>query len=628
MPASVKIPATFTAVDKFSHVIKGMGREIRNMTRTGISHIKRFDHRVSQTFKKLGRLTQLALGVGLGALFLNAVDDIKTFETNLVGVGKTTGMAGAELYQLGQDTIAASKTLRGIETNKLLELGMVAGQLGITGSKNILNFSTTLAKLEKATDIVGEEGASSIARLLNITGEGPAQVDRFGASLVALGNSTAATESQILAVASEVGRATAAYKLNSREILGVSAALADMGVAPEAAGTAIAKTFMGIEKATISGGKMLTRYAKLMGMSAKETKDLFATDKQATFNKLIGGLNKIQKEGGSVTKAMDDIGLSGIILNKGIIPLVSNYDKLEGKLKLANDEYKRNQALNEETAAASKTVQTGLDEVAKSFANVLTSSATAGSGLDIVRETLFFIADNMETVVALGAVLLGSFIALKVATGIISAIEVATKLWTGAQWLLNIAMDANPIGLIIIAVAALVALIVGAIQKYDEWGAALLNFMGPIGILINLFMSFKRHWDSIVEAFQTEGIVGGIKRIGQVIWDSMLYPLEQFLRMVSKIPGVGKIAQRSLAFVSAARQMNNLNQPGEFAEDRVEPVDSPAVNQAQSDAQTRAAMLNGTVNLNIKDPGNHVEKATSEGPMPIPINISNTQGAF
>jgi TP901 family phage tail tape measure protein len=35
------------------------------------------------------------------------------------------------------------------------------------------------------------------------------------------------------------------------------------------------------------------------------------------------------------------------------------------------------------------------------------------------------------------------------------AVGIATKAWTAAQWLLNIAMDANPIGLIILAVAAL-----------------------------------------------------------------------------------------------------------------------------------------------------------------------------
>lgn len=40
------------------------------------------------------------------------------------------------------------------------------------------------------------------------------------------------------------------------------------------------------------------------------------------------------------------------------------------------------------------------------------------------------------------------------------AVKVATLAWTGVQWLLNAALTANPIGLIIIAIAALIAIVV------------------------------------------------------------------------------------------------------------------------------------------------------------------------
>jgi hypothetical protein len=48
-------------------------------------------------------------------------------------------------------------------------------------------------------------------------------------------------------------------------------------------------------------------------------------------------------------------------------------------------------------------------------------------------------------------------------------IQAVTKAWAAVQWLLNIAMSANPIGLIIIAVAALVALVVFIIKKFHLW---------------------------------------------------------------------------------------------------------------------------------------------------------------
>lgn len=50
-------------------------------------------------------------------------------------------------------------------------------------------------------------------------------------------------------------------------------------------------------------------------------------------------------------------------------------------------------------------------------------------------------------------------------TGIVKA---ATIAWTAAQWLLNVAMTANPIGLVIAAIAALVAGIVILIRNFDK----------------------------------------------------------------------------------------------------------------------------------------------------------------
>jgi len=49
----------------------------------------------------------------------------------------------------------------------------------------------------------------------------------------------------------------------------------------------------------------------------------------------------------------------------------------------------------------------------------------------------------------------------------IVAIRIATAVWAGVQWLLNAALTANPIGLVIVAVAALVA---GVIWAYQNFG--------------------------------------------------------------------------------------------------------------------------------------------------------------
>lgn len=69
--------------------------------------------------------------------------------------------------------------------------------------------------------------------------------------------------------------------------------------------------------------------------------------------------------------------------------------------------------------------------------------------------------------------------------------SIATKIWTGEQWSLNAAFAANPIGLVIIAIAALVAGIVALVNNFEwargaweaisnswkEWGKVILDFV-------------------------------------------------------------------------------------------------------------------------------------------------------
>lgn len=135
-----------------------------------------------------------------------------------------------------------------------------------------------------------------------------------------------------------------------------------------------------------------------------------------------------------------------------------------------------------------------------------------------------------------------------------------TSILTAKQWLLNVAMNANPIGLIVLGIAALVAIVTAVIVKYDEWGAALSFVLGPLGMIINLIQSFRRHWDSIVEAFKSEGIIGGIKRIGLVILDSLLMPLQQILEWASKVDLTG-FSDKALAGIKNLRESANLASP-------------------------------------------------------------------
>jgi hypothetical protein len=141
--------------------------------------------------------------------------------------------------------------------------------------------------------------------------------------------------------------------------------------------------------------------------------------------------------------------------------------------------------------------------------------------------------------------------------------NIAAKAATVQQWLLNVAMNANPIGLIITGIAALIAYIAVAISYYDDFGAAMTVVLGPLGLLINLIMSFKEHWDSIESAFSSGGIIGGLKRIGMVILGALLKPIQQLLQLLSKIPGLGNLAGTGAKWIEDFRKQNDLIGSGE-----------------------------------------------------------------
>jgi hypothetical protein len=121
------------------------------------------------------------------------------------------------------------------------------------------------------------------------------------------------------------------------------------------------------------------------------------------------------------------------------------------------------------------------------------------------------------------------------------AYKVITGAVTAAQWLWNAAMAANPIGAIILGIAAMVAIITVVIVKWNDWGAAISVVMGPLGMVISMIQSFRRNWDMVTNAFTKGGILAGIKAIGRTILDSLIMPVQQLIGLIGKITGIQSI---------------------------------------------------------------------------------------
>lgn len=184
---------------------------------------------------------------------------------------------------------------------------------------------------------------------------------------------------------------------------------------------------------------------------------------------------------------------------------------------------------------------------------------------DMLMPALEFVYNNFDSLATIITTVVTVATGLSLFFKIYKAFQLAaaaTKGLTAAQWLLNMAMNANPVGLIIAGVTLLITLIVMAVKKFDSWGSAILLLMGPIGVLISGVKLLFRHWDSIKEAFQSDGIVGGLKRIGVVLLDTLMHPLQRILGWIGEITGLD-FAKKAAKQVEAFRSKMDLITPEE-----------------------------------------------------------------
>lgn len=100
--------------------------------------------------------------------------------------------------------------------------------------------------------------------------------------------------------------------------------------------------------------------------------------------------------------------------------------------------------------------------------------------------------------IALG-VLGGAFIAYQ---AIMGAVAIKTAIVTGAQWLLNTAMAANPIGIVIVAIAALVAGFVVAYNRFEKFRAMVDGVWGALQqVGSNIMGMFSKIPTMIIDSF-------------------------------------------------------------------------------------------------------------------------------
>lgn len=331
------------------------------------------------------------------------VNEFRAYELALTGVGKTTDLSGRALRDLGRDVQDLSIQIP-VAANEILGLAQTAGQLGVA-VPDVVKFAETVAKLGRASDLAGEEGATALARILNVTGESTDEVDRLASVIVLLGNNMAATESEIARHTGEVARATTAYEIGSTKAAALGATLAAIGIRAELAGSSVGRSFRVIETAVKSGGEAMAALRDVTGKSADELREAFGRDATEAFTIFLQGLERVRREGGNVAEVLDRLGLGGEENAKVLPTLAARYGLLSEALKMAGTEASNVTALNEEFERGAQTLDSQLIIVSNSL-QVLRQRVgqEAAPAVRDLAERFVELADSDDLVRSLGEV--------------------------------------------------------------------------------------------------------------------------------------------------------------------------------------------------------------------------------
>jgi TP901 family phage tail tape measure protein len=330
------------------------------------SRMNNLGTRMGASMQNIGRsmtgmgLRMVAVAAPIAGAFGVAINSAIQFESAFAGVAKTVDATDDELSMLRAGLMAMAtdenNPLAGME-NAAVELARIAelgGQLGVAAG-DIEEFTQVIGEMSLATDLTSEAAATMSAQFANIMGLDIANLRNFGSTIVDLGNNSATTESQILAMATRLAGIGATLGISTQDILGLSAAMSSVGLQAEAGGTAMTTIFNELLTAVAGGGAELETFARVAGTSASDFAAAWSANPVDALTLFLEGFAELDQA--AQASALADLGLDGIRVADTIRRLSANTDLLTESLGRANTAWDENSALSTEANARFATTE-------------------------------------------------------------------------------------------------------------------------------------------------------------------------------------------------------------------------------------------------------------------------------
>lgn len=633
--AALTVPTIFTAIDKFTAPLRGMTQATQSFASKAEIAVARADRAFNRLTPAIGgamkQFLQFASAAAISGAIVGGVAfsarSVMDYEKSLASLSAITGVTGDafEAFKGQVATVATDTRKSAIDVAKAFEIVGSAKPELLANADGLAAVTSAAITLSKASGDTLEASALSVTGVMN----------QFGLSA-----EEASRTMNVLAAGSKVG---------SANIQRVSESMVNFGAVANGANISLEQSVALIE---------------VMG-----SKSLFGAE---AGTKLRGSILKLQQAGvgyasgqfeinDALTEARKQIDLLGSAQEKdaAILKMFGAENITTGKILLDNIElFKQYTAgvtgtntANEQAATNSDTLAMRLQELQAAWVNMVTGSEQAGSSLNSVKTVIKFVTDNLSEIVgvigtaiavmvAWKAVILltkGALIAYNAIANAVFLVQMvkytaATQGLTFAQAALqiaqtslNAAMTANPIGVIVMGIAALIAVVVVAIKYWDSFGAAIMlvggiiaAFAAPVlawfALIVSVIMSIYNNWSRIVDAFQQGGILEGIMMIGKVLLDAVLNPLQQILQVIAKVTGFDWAA-------NAAKGLEDFRASMGVEVAGREPVEAVNPEAAKQDAMVSRmeTVSKQNVSIGIADETGRAKVNSDSGGVPITL---------
>ena len=355
----------------------------------------------------------------------------RDWESAFTGVRKTVEASDEELAALN-DSLLEMSTRIPLTTTALAGIAEMAGQLGIK-TADIASFTETVAAMAASTNLSAEDAATAMARIANITQTAAEDYGRMGSTIVSLGNHFATTESEIVRMTYRLSAAGTQAGMTLPEIMGLAAAMSSLGMYAESGGSALSKVIKQVQLAVETGSESLKDYAEVAGMTADAFARLWSEDSATAMQRLIEGIADVERNSASITKTLDDLGVTELRTSDAMGRLANNHELLSDAIATANSAWAENTALMQEAETRYSTTESKLTMAANAaeqfkiaMGDQLSPVLEAGAGVfgDLAQGAADFVREHEGTaaVIVTIATALGTLAAAGTAAMVIAKI--------------------------------------------------------------------------------------------------------------------------------------------------------------------------------------------------------------